>query len=131
MTHARKFWNDLSVLLAIQVGAFLVFHLNLALLFDVDFNNLMRAHEWPRTISISVHLAAQYAPIAIFLGLVFRGEINRVLSLAMAVSTFYYAYFWAYPLLTAFLFEIGQMEKFGEFFFDRLPLPSEYPELAE
>ncbi|MCT4555241.1 MAG: hypothetical protein N4A53_11170 [Pelagimonas sp.] len=122
------FLRTLAIVLSTHVAAFVVFHLNIGLIFDMRFVRLIRAYDWPRDIYTIIHFLALYTPVAIFLRMVFSKRYNVPLLLVMAGGTLYYAYKWHYPILTAFLFTIGQFEMHGEFVIRNMPGLDQYPE---
>lgn len=122
-------FSGLTTMLSIQMVAFVVFHLSAGLIFEIEFVTLILAYEWPRYIYTGTHLFALYLPILIFLCMLFRSSFSKPMLLVMIMGTFYYAYRWHYPILTAFLFEIGQFDMHGIFVMENMPSISEYPEL--
>lgn len=119
--------SGLTTMLSVQVAAFVVFHLSAGLIFQVEFVRLILAYEWPRYIYTGSHLLALYIPTLIFLRMLAQSRFSKPLLLLMIVGTSYYAYRWHYPILTAFLFEIGQFDRHGIFVFENMPDMPEYP----
>ena len=127
-TARNTFLQTLLIVLAVHVTAFVIFHLNVGLIFDMWFVRLILAYEWPRSVYAVTHFLALYLPVAVFVWMAFSKRHNIPLLLTMIVITGYYAYRWHYPILTSFLFEIGQFETHGEFVMGNMPGLDQYPE---
>lgn len=126
-TSSRPVLRTLTTLLSIQVAAFLLYHLNFALIFDIRFVRLMRVHDWLGVAHTILLFAALYVPVAAMVWMVFRGGHARGLALAMAGVTLWSAASLYYPLLTGVLHLIGQFDSAAMFAFENMPPLSEYP----
>jgi hypothetical protein len=122
------FLRTLAIVLSTHVAAFVVFHLNIGLIFDMRFVRLILAYNWPMAIHTAIDFSTLYLPVAVFLRMAFSKRYNVPLLLVMAGGTLYYASKWHYPILTAFLFTIGQFEMHGEFVIRNIPGLDQYPE---
>lgn len=118
----------LKIVLSVHVFAFIVFHLNVGLIFDMRFVRLMLAYEWPTVTYRIMHFSALYLPAATFIWMIFTKRYSLLLLLVMTAVTVYYASKWHYPILTSFLFTIDQFETHGDFVIGRIPGLEQYPE---
>ena len=124
----KHFLLTLTLVLSTHVAAFVVFHLNVGLIFDMRFVRLVLAHDWPMLVHNIIDILALYLPAVFFVWMLFTKRYNAPLLLIMAGGTLYYAYKWHYPILTAFLFTIGQFETHGAFVIGNMPGLDQYPE---
>lgn len=124
---SRSILRTLTTLLSIQVAAFLLFHLNFALIFDIRFIRIMQIHDWLGVAHSILLFATLYVPVAAMVWMIFRGGHARGLVLAMAGVTLWSAASLYYPLLTGVLHLIGQFDRAAVFAFESMPPLSDYP----
>lgn len=117
-------FSGLTTMLSIQVAAFVVFHLCLALVFEIEWVKLTLDHDWLRTVNWVLKDMALYAPVALFIWLGFKSRYCKPLLAVMAAVTFYSAYYFSYPVLTGFLHGLGQFDRWPTFLFANMP---DYP----
>ncbi len=121
--------SSISLLLIIQVGAFVVFHLSMALVFEIEWVKLTLKLDLLATLNWLVKMAALYAPIFALAWGAFRIRQHKIILLVTAIGTAYSAYYWQYPMLTGFLYFFGQFDRFPEFLFENMPGIDQYPAL--
>lgn len=129
ITFPRKTVASLQVALSIQVAAFVVFHLSMALVFEIEWVKLVLLHDWLGLLNWFVKLAALYVPVAVFIWMMFRPQYSKLFFALMAAGTLYSAYYWQYPVLTGFLFSLEQFERYPDFLFGNMPGIDQYPRL--
>jgi nicotinamide riboside transporter PnuC len=128
-TVARNtFLQTLLIVLAVHVAAFVIYHLHAGLLFNIRFVHLRLEHEWLGTIVATMYFLALYAPIGVFAWMALTKRYNIPLLLLVTVVTMYCSDRRLYPVITAFLVEIGQFETQGEFIMSNIPGLDQYPE---
>lgn len=127
-TARNTFLQTLLIVLAVHVTAFVIYHLTVGLIFDIRFVHMRLEHEWLGTVHTTLHLLALYAPIGVFVWMALTKRYNILLLLVMGAATVYCADRRLYPLMTAFLVEIGQFETQGEFIMGNIPGLDQYPE---
>ncbi len=121
MTRTRIFFNDLSVLLAIQVGAFVLFHLNLGLLFDPTFSRLIAAYDWPYLLYYIFDKAILLLPSLASIWIWSLMRRRAWLFVGICLASLLSAIFWHYPLITGVLFALGHIDPHGRFLVENLP----------
>lgn len=121
--------SSISLLLFVQVGAFVVFHLSMALVFEIEWVKLTLKFDLLATLNWLLKMASLYVPIFILAWGAFRVRKHRTLFLAAAIGTTYSAYYWQYPMMTGFLYLLGQFDRFPEFLFENMPGIDQYPAL--
>lgn len=126
-TARNTFLQTLLIVLAVHVTAFVLYHLSVRFIFDMRFVHIRLEHEWLGTVYTTLHLLALYAPIGVFVWMAFTKRYNIPLLLLVTVVTMYCSNHRLYPLMTAFLVEIGQFETQGEFIMGNIPGLDQYP----
>lgn len=126
-THDTNRVSSILLLLITQVGAFVLFHLSMALVFEIEWVTLTLKFDLLGTLNWLVRMAALYVPIVVLVWGAFRLRHQTVLLLVMAIGTAYSAYSWHYPMLTGFLYLLGQFDRFPEFLFGNMPGIELYP----
>lgn len=121
--------SSISLLLFVQVGAFVVFHLSMALVFEIEWVKLTLKYDLLATLNWLVEMAALYVPIFVLVWGAFRIQKHIALLLVAAIGTAYSAYYWQYPMMTGFLYLLGQFDRFPEFLFGNMPGIDQYPAL--
>lgn len=122
--------SDLPVLLSVQLAAFTLFHLSQGLFFQIEFVRIVLVHEWVgKALILLGRVVFLYGPVIFFAWLIIWPGRNKVLLLGFIAITFYSAYFLHYPVVTGFLYLLGQFDSFPEFWFNNIPSISEYPSL--
>lgn len=119
----------LSQILILQIGAFMVYHLSLALVFDIRWVTLGLEHRFLVAINWCVEVTALHGPALVLVWIALRNLKYVVPILAVAGATAYSAYYWSYPVLTGFLYGLGQFDRFPEFLFSHVPGIDQYPPL--
>ena len=72
LNSESRIGTGLPLALAVTVAAFLIFHLNEALIFDITFVSWMVSHEWLWIASWVVQYTALYAPAVILVYVAFQ-----------------------------------------------------------
>ena len=124
-----KIAASLIAALTIQVAAFVVFHLSMALVFEIEWVKLTLDHRWLGTVNWLLKDATLYVPVALFIWLIFKPRYSKPLLALMAAVTLYCAYYFSYPVLTGFLYALGQIDRWPTFLFDHMPGIDQYPPL--
>lgn len=113
---------DLPRLLTVQVAGFVLYHLNQGILFSVTFERAILEHQWIGSYVATFGSGTWlFGPCAVFLWWAYRADRNRPLALGFAGITFYCAYYLQYPVLTSFLYQLGQMKRFSLWMMDNMP----------
>jgi hypothetical protein len=121
--------SSISLLLIVQVGAFVVFHFSMALVFELEWVKLTLKFDLLATLNWLVRMASLYVPIFVLAWGAFHIQGHRALLLATAIGTIFSAYYWQYPMMTGFLYLLGQFDRFPEFLFGNMPGIDQYPAL--
>lgn len=131
MNHEARysFLQTLTVILSVHVIAFVIFHLCHALIFDIRFVRIQLEHRWVGDVIVTTSQTVRYIPSLIFIWMIFKTAYHRGLLAIMALAALYSGHYYSYPLLTGFLYSIGQMDRYPTFLFDRMPGIEEYPPL--
>lgn len=122
-------FSGLTTMLSIQVAAFVVFHLSMALVFEIEWVKLTLDHRWLGTVNWLLKDATLYVPVALFIWLIFKSRYSKPLLALMVAVTLYSAYYFSYPVLTGFLYALGQIDRWPTFLFDHMPGIDQYPPL--
>jgi len=122
-------FSGLTTIISIQVAAFFVFHLSMALVFEIEWVKLTLDHRWLGTTNWLLKDATLYVPVALFVWLIFKSRYSKPLVALMAAVTLYSAYYFSYPVLTGFLYSLGQIDRWPTFLFDHMPGIDQYPPL--
>lgn len=121
--------SGLTTMISIQVAAFVVFHLSMALVFEIEWVKLVLLYDWLGLLNWLVKLAALYVPVAVFIWMMFYPRYSKLFFALMAVGTLYSAYYLQYPALTGFLFFLEQFARYPDFLFGNMPGIDQYPPL--
>lgn len=128
-THGTNQISSISLLLIAQVGAFVVFHLSMALVFEIEWVKLTLKFDLLATLNWLIKVATLYVPIAVLVWGAIRVRQHKALLLVTAIGTAYSVYYWQYPFLTGLLYFLGQFDRFPEFLFGNMPGIDQYPAL--
>lgn len=113
---------DLPRLLTVQVAGFVLYHLNQEILFSVTFERAILEHQWiGNAVATFGSWTWLFGPGVIILWWAYRADRNRLLALGFSGVTFYCAYYLQYPVLTSFLYQLGQIERFPLWMMDNVP----------
>lgn len=82
-------FSGLTAMISIQVAAFVVFHLSMALVFEIEWVKLTLDHDWLRTVNWLLRDMTLYAPVAMFVWLGFKSRYSKPLVALMAAGTLY------------------------------------------
>ena len=123
MTQERSiFRTDLPRLITVTVAGFVLYHLNQQILFTPSFQRAIYELEWIGScIATFGSWTWLFGPGFVFLWWSYKGVCNRPLALGFAGVTFYCAYSLQYPVLTSFLYSLGQIEQFPLWMFGNMP----------
>lgn len=120
-------FSGLTTMISIQVAAFIVFHLSMALVFENNWVKLTFDYRWLGTANWLLKDATLYAPVVVFVWLIFKSRYSKLLLACMAAVTLYSAYYFSYPVLTGFLYALDQIDRWPAFLFDHMP---DYPPIS-
>lgn len=113
---------DIPRLLTVQVAGFVLYHLNQEIIFNAAFQRAILGKVWiGNAVATFGSWTWLFGPGLIFLWWAYRADKNRPLALGFAGVTFYCAYYLQYPVLTSFLYELGQIKRFPLWMMDNLP----------
>lgn len=113
---------DLPRLITVQVAGFVFYHLNQEILFSVAFERAILEYQWIGNVVASFgSWTWLFGPGVIILWWAYRRECSRPIALVFAGLTFYCAYSLQYPVLTSFLCQLGQIERFPIWMMDNTP----------
>lgn len=121
--------HGLTLAIAIQAFAFIVFHLNRAQLFDIRFVRAALERDWMFELNWWVYLGILYLPAIALIWLAVRKHISVPLALLLVMFTVFSAWYWQYPLLTGILFSLEQFGSYPDFLFENMPGIDQYPDL--
>jgi len=125
----NSFFQTLTVILAVHVAAFVIFHLCLAFFFDIRFVRIGLEHPWVGDIVVTTGQAVRHMPSVLFAWMIFKTQHHTGLLAIVALAAPYSGHYCSYPLLTGFLYIIDHIDRFPTFLFGRMPSISEYPPL--
>lgn len=126
MKFAPPSHPTLSWALSVQVWAFVLFHLTVALFSHVGFARVVAEHGWVGDAAYVIgRLGALYGPVLLYGWACFNPAANKAMMLGFAIVTLASAYVLIYPVLTGLLQLLGQFDVFGEFWFEHLAKPSD------
>lgn len=123
MIHERSITRtDLPRLITVSVAGFVLYHLNQEVLFSAAFERAILDHQWVGNVVATFgSWTWLFGPGLIILWWAVRKDCNRPMALGVAGVTFYCAYYLQYPVLTAFLCQLGQIERFPIWMMDNSP----------
>ena len=115
MTQERSIFRiDLPRLITVQVAGFVLYHLNQEILFNAAFQRLTLENQWIGScIATFGSWTWLFGPGIIILWWAYKGACSRPMALGFAGVTFYCAYSLQYPVLTSFLYQLGQIDRFS------------------
>ena len=110
---------DLPRLITVQVVGFVLYHLNQENIFNAAFQRAILGKVWiGNAVATFGSWTWLYGPGVIILWWAIKGACNRAVGLSLAGLTFYCAYYLQYPILTSFLYELGQIKRFSLWMMD-------------
>lgn len=113
---------DLPRLITVQVAGFVFFHLNQEIIFNAAFQRAILGKVWiGNAIASFGSWTWLFGPGVIILWWAYTADSNRLLALVFAGVTFYCAYYLQYPVLTSFLYMLGQIERFPLWMMNNIP----------
>lgn len=113
---------DLPRLITVQVAGFVLYHLNQETLFSVAFERAILEHQWVgNAIATFGSWIWLFGPGVIILWWAYKDVCSRPLAIGFAGLTFYCAYYLQYPVLTSFLCQLGQTERFPIWMMENTP----------
>lgn len=125
----QKLAASLPIALTIQVIVFVVYHLSMALVFEIEWVKLTLVYDWLRVLNWFVRYTILYVQVAVFIWMMFQPRYSKSLFALIAVGTLYSTYYWQYPALTGFLYWLGQFDRYPDFLFGHMPGIDQYPPL--
>lgn len=125
----QKLAASLPIALTIQVIVFVVYHLSMALVFEIEWVKLTLVYDWLRVLNWFVRYTILYVQVAVFIWMMFQPRYSKSLFALIAVGTLYSTYYWQYPALTGFLNWLGQFDRYPDFLFGHMPGIDQYPPL--
>jgi len=120
MTQERKTHRiDLPRLITVQVAGFVLYHLNQEIIFNATFQRAILGKVWiGNAVASFGSWTWLYGPGVVVLWWAYKGACHRLLAFGFAGVTFYCAYYLQYPVLTSFLYELGQIKRFSLWMMD-------------
>ncbi|UWQ05150.1 hypothetical protein [Aliiroseovarius crassostreae] len=112
--------------LAILVVSFVGFHLSKAVLLSVSFQRLTFDMGWiPGILENLTRYSLTYGVGCLFAWVAYRSPEHGLSTACAAALCFVAAFEFNYPVLTAFLFQLGQFDSYPMFVMDRIPVYDE------
>jgi len=125
----KRLLSTLMLIAAIQLIAFAVFHISIGLIFSTTWVSLAQSYDWLRIANHFIYQGALYLPMLIFALMMLRPGHARNLLAVTALGTLYSAYVWQYPMITGFLYSLGQFDSFPSYMLANMPGIDQYPPL--